>query len=112
MNELYNTVKPDLESKDLVEFAAFYDERDLLVTAGRGGVYIAKFNYQSKYTPQLALKVDPRSLHVKISLVDCVKVEKSPDLIQGMKIDRTSQKIVYWARNADTEIVGFNGLTA
>jgi hypothetical protein len=51
MNELYNTVKPDLESKDLVEFAAFYDERDLLVTAGRGGVYIAKFNYQSKYTP-------------------------------------------------------------
>lgn len=47
MNELYNIVKPAIEMKQirLVNFVEFYDEKDLMITAGNEGVFIFKFDY-------------------------------------------------------------------
>lgn len=53
MNELYNVIKPSLEMSHLrlVTHLHFYDEKDLLITAGNEGVYIFKFKYEGKYNP-------------------------------------------------------------
>ena len=47
MNELHIVIKPPIEMSHirLVTHVEFYDEKDLLITAGNEGVYIFKFNY-------------------------------------------------------------------
>ena len=71
LNELYNVVQhSDMKSLRLVTHAEFIDSKDLLITAGKDGVFIFKFAYFGNYKPELAAKVDILGAHISISLKD------------------------------------------
>lgn len=75
LNNCHNVVKTiDMSYLRLVNEVAFYDEKDLLITAGVDGVFIFKFLYTGNYSPVQADKVDPKGIYIKIKLVGMQKV--------------------------------------
>jgi hypothetical protein len=80
----------------LVNFAEFYDAKDLLITAGINGVFIFNFDYQSKYNPKLAAQVDTKGRYIKINLLNQQPLEKMLDWCDGLKLDRKSDLIITW----------------
>ena len=63
----------------LVNFAEFYDPKDLLITAGINGVFIFNFDYRSKYNPKLAAQVDMKGRYIKINIINQQPLEKMLD---------------------------------
>lgn len=80
----------------LVNQALFYDELDLLYTAGVNGVFLFKLNYIGQYKPELASKVDIKGAHIKIKLTEKNSLEKMLEWCKGIKIDRESNMIISW----------------
>lgn len=110
MNELNNIIKPSLEMSHLrlVNHVQFYDEKDLIITAGNEGVYIFKFDYRGKYGAKLAGQVDPNGVYISIKLLEKTPVQERFLWVKGLKLNTKSKIIISW----DWEIVGINQLSS
>lgn len=52
----------------LVHFMHFIDESSTLIIAGIDGIFLIKFEYETRYKSKQALILDPEGKHVKINL--------------------------------------------
>jgi hypothetical protein len=67
-----------------------------LITGGINGVFIYKFDYQGKYKPSLAAKVDPYGTYIKIQLINKKEVDNMLIWCKGLKIDKKANIIISW----------------
>jgi len=109
MNDLNIVIKPHLDMSHLrlVNHAQFYDEKDLLVTAGIDGVFVFNFDYRGKYTPALAIQVDPKGIYIKIQLLNKQPVQDMLDWCKGLKVDTKANMMITW----NWQMVSMNELT-
>jgi len=97
VNELLYCVDSiDMASIRLVNFVYFNDADDSVITAGIDGVFIFKFNYQSKYKPLLAVQIDQEGKHIRISLENKILLDKSSIWVKGLKVDEKNEIIIHW----------------
>lgn len=99
LNELNNVIQPPIDASavSLVNFAEFHDDKDLLVVGSILGVFTFRFEYQGKYSPQLATKVDPLARQVRLRLLDRTKVEETFEFVKGLRIDPQANAIISWS---------------
>jgi WD40 repeat protein len=100
LNELLFLVDEfDLASIRLVNFVYFNDKDDTVITGGIDGVFVFRFNYQSKYKPMLAVQIDQEGKHIKVSLEDKRPLEKMCIWVKGLKVDEKNEIIMSWNQN-------------
>lgn len=86
----------DMSSIRLVNFVYFNDKDGTVITAGIDGVFVFKFNYQSKYQPILAVQIDQEGKHIKVSLENKTPLEKMCIWVKGLKVDEKNEIIISW----------------
>jgi len=77
-----------------------------LITAGQSGVFIFKFNYSGKYSPEMAVKVDVLGIYISIELSQRIQTERTLESCKGLKIDKKAGVLMSWNRTS----VSFNEL--
>ena len=83
----------------LVKHVAFFDEKSLLVTGSKNGVYVHQFSYEGKYDPKLAAAVDQKGNHIKLRLLNPQPVECTRDWCKGLKVQENAGLVISWTRN-------------
>ena len=70
----------DMSAIRLVNFVIFDDRKSYCIVGGIDGVFIFNFVYKSKYEPKLASQVDPKGIHIKVSLENpCMVASNDPE---------------------------------
>ena len=91
----------------LVNHAQFFDEQDLLVTAGIRGVFVFDFKYRGKYEPKLAALIDPKGRYIEIDLLNERMIENNQKWMKGLSLDTKNKIIISWNHS----FVTFNDIT-
>ena len=97
----------DMSMIRLVNAVYFYDEKDLLIVAGKDGVFIYKFDYRGNYKPELAAKVDKHGEHISISLVNRRTIETPLEWCKGLHVVPEQSLVITW----NLSFVSFNELS-
>lgn len=81
----------------LINQCYFYEKESLLVTAGVDGCYFFQLQITCRYSPGMAIKLDPRSAGTSITLLGSFKAELPANFwIEGIQIDSHAQIMALW----------------
>ena len=71
----------------LVNYAYFYEEKSILITAGIDGCFMYKLNVLSKYEPRQGVNLDPEGTFFSCEIGPKKALESTPLWIKGLKVD-------------------------
>ena len=71
----------------LISYCFFYEPHNLLVCGGVDGCYIFQLQIHCKYTPQMALTLDPYGSNTSVSIKQTIKLEDAAKELSIGKFD-------------------------
>lgn len=84
----------------LLTQSCFYDDANLYLAGGIDGVYVFNVKVDMKYSPSLALNLDPMGRLIKIDFEDPFHLHEDIKWVKGLKKDEKNKILIAWSQES------------